>query len=270
MKLCWDNLENIRLNSTGDFLSTNTHAYVYKDACVVCGDPYLMNKHLPTDLCSKSCASKGRDIGKKFSDSHKKKLSTAQKRRFFNPENHPRWKGGVTRSKITLFDTYASQLLNVERTRRAVKFPEILEVVCVYCGRWFVPTPYSVRCRIVALNANPIYRTFGEGRFYCSDDCKNSCPTFRRHKYPKGFRLATSREVQPELRHIVFKRDGYTCQKCGKFDVEIHCHHIDPVSQNPIESADVDNCITLCAKCHKNIHKLPGCGFNELRCKEVL
>jgi hypothetical protein len=32
------------------------------------------------------------------------------------------------------------------------------------------------------------------------------------------------------------------------------------------KSADMDNCITLCVKCHKETHRLPGCGYYELRC----
>jgi 5-methylcytosine-specific restriction endonuclease McrA len=49
---------------------------------------------------------------------------------------------------------------------------------------------------------------------------------------------------------MVFERDNYKCVKCGE-EKPLHCHHIDPVKGNPIESADIDNCITLCKKCHK-------------------
>jgi hypothetical protein len=45
----------------------------------------------------------------------------------------------------------------------------------------------------------------------------------------------------------------------------LHCHHIDPVINNPIESADVDVCITLCKSCHKEVHNKPGCKYHELR-----
>jgi len=49
-------------------------------------------------------------------------------------------------------------------------------------------------------------------------------------------------------------------------EAQLHCHHIDPVSQNPIESADIDNCITLCKECHKEVHKKDDCKYHELRC----
>ena len=73
---------------------------------------------------------------------------------------------------------------------------------------------------------------------------------------------------------MVFKRDNWTCMNpdCNKSksefpELELHCHHIDPVINNPIESADIDNCITLCKECHINAHKkTPGCGYAELRC----
>ena len=79
----------------------------------------------------------------------------------------------------------------------------------------------------------------------------------------------TSREVQPELRQMRLEKDDYTCQKCHRTidEAELHCHHITGVEQNPIESADLDNCITLCKKCHKWAHTQKGCRYFELMCK---
>jgi len=69
---------------------------------------------------------------------------------------------------------------------------------------------------------------------------------------------------------MVLKRDNYTCQygDCGKTieDAELHCHHITGVVQNPIESADMDNCIIFCKEHHVLIHKNKGCGYNDLKC----
>ena len=109
----------------------------------------------------------------------------------------------------------------------------------------------------------------GEGNFYCSENCKKACPTYKQIKYPKGFKLTTSREVQPELRKLVLALDNYKCQTCeaGLEETELHCHHIGAVSQNPPESADIDNCITLCKKHHKQVYALPNCGYTELKCK---
>ena len=95
------------------------------------------------------------------------------------------------------------------------------------------------------------------------------CPVYNQSKYPKGYKKATSREVQPELRQMVLARDEYICQICGS-DKSLHCHHYEGIKLNPIESADVDACITLCKKCHIKVHKLPGCGYNDMKCKGEL
>ena len=73
------------------------------------------------------------------------------------------------------------------------------------------------------------------------------CPIYYQMKYPKGYRKATSREAQPELRQMVFQLDDWKCMKCESTK-SLHCHHITGVELNPIESADIDNCITLCTK----------------------
>jgi 5-methylcytosine-specific restriction endonuclease McrA len=70
---------------------------------------------------------------------------------------------------------------------------------------------------------------------------------------------------------LVLERDKWKCQKCGKTtdEVELHCHHILPINESPIESADVSNCITLCKYYHKEVHTTPGCGVGELKCKKL-
>jgi 5-methylcytosine-specific restriction endonuclease McrA len=71
--------------------------------------------------------------------------------------------------------------------------------------------------------------------------------------------------VQHELRQMVLARDNYTCKNCGSKDKPLHCHHIYPASIDPIESADLDNCMTLCEDCHKEVHKKDGCRYSQLR-----
>ena len=78
-----------------------------------------------------------------------------------------------------------------------------------------------------------------------------------------------SREVQPELRAMVLKRDKYTCQKC-ECTKKLQCHHIIPVAYDPLLSADMDNCITYCKKCHKKAHQQPGCTLADIRKNSVL
>ena len=143
-----------------------------------------------------------------------------------------------------------------------------VEAKCTYCGEWFEPARLQIRHRVDAIEGKEGLGK--ECRLYCSDKCKNNCPIYRQRKYPKDQKPATSREVQPQLRQLVFQRDDYTCQKCNthKHDLEvgIHCHHIEGVRWNPIESADEDICITLCKDCHDEAHSQDGCRYHELRC----
>lgn len=137
---------------------------------------------------------------------------------------------------------------------------------CTYCGQWFKPTRKEVTKRLAFIKG----QRSCEGRLYCSSGCKKACPIYQQQLYPRGFKNSTSREVQVELRQMVLERDNWTCQYkgCEKTveDTELHCHHIEPISQNPIESADVSNCVTLCKEHHKLVHSQEGCKYFQLRC----
>jgi len=150
--------------------------------------------------------------------------------------------------------------LTVDEEPRLAKDGISLEVKCKYCGKYFRPTNSETANRIKAINRKQT--DFSERSLYCSEGCKYSCSTYGQILYPKDFKPATSREVQPQLRKLVLERDNWTCRKCGNKDC-LHCHHIDPVANNPIESADVDNCITYCVECHKEAHQQDGCGYKE-------
>lgn len=168
---------------------------------------------------------------------------------------------------VASFNTYAHRLTPIEECRIEKNTIDTLQVKCTYCGAWFTPELSNVIRRLGCINGN----ISGEQRFYCSINCKKVCPIYRQKLYPKDMtKRSMSREVQPELRKLVFERDRYICQKCEKsqleLDVPLHCHHITGVEQNPIESADVDNCITLCKTCHSETHKLPKCSRYHLRC----
>ena len=171
------------------------------------------------------------------------------------------------------YDTYYEKLHTFDECQRDPKDPDLLQVRCKYCGNWFNPTMAEVRRRIQAITSGFANKR-GEANLYCSDGCKRACPIYGQVKYPKGFKNNSSREVQPELRKMVLERDNWTCQKCGKSkeehpDLELHCHHIFPLNEDPICSADIDNCETLCKECHNWIHmNVPGCGKHELRCSE--
>lgn len=165
------------------------------------------------------------------------------------------------------YDTYAERLNRYEDTRRNKENPAILECRCKYCGKWIMISSVQAGRRLGYINGTIPY----ESNFYCEgDECRNSCSIFKRQKYPKGFKNIQdlTREVQPELRKMVFERDGYQCLKC-KSTEELHCHHIEGILYNPIESADIDLCMTVCKSCHVEIHHEDGCTYYDMQCHEA-
>jgi endogenous inhibitor of DNA gyrase (YacG/DUF329 family) len=80
---------------------------------------------------------------------------------------HSGYKGGVAILGLTTYGTHKSTLGLYEDVRKQ-EGTEVLEVKCVYCGRWFIPTRNAVSSRLRAINN----LNKGEGRFYCSENCK--------------------------------------------------------------------------------------------------
>ena len=378
MILCWDNIENIRLNKNDDFSDIFKKRTYYLSVCKKCNTEFLGKKN--GKFCCLSCSisfnGKGKKHseetkakisashkgkkhseetrikvkefwknrkgffngkkhseetkakisashkGKKLSNEHKEKMSIAQKNRYeknkstllgkklsnehkekisnslkgqknpfynkkhseetkakmsqikkgkYSKENHPNWKGGY--DDIPLYDTYAYQIEWCEEVRRNKEDPNILEVKCFKCNKWYIPKISSVGNRLQYLKGN----YFGNYNFYCSDQCKNSCSIYRKsintimkEDAVRAGRLPwleLTREVQPELRSMVLERDEHKCVKCGSTK-DLQCHHILPISIEPLLSADIDNCVILCKECHIEVHKKDGCKYSQLNVKE--
>jgi 5-methylcytosine-specific restriction endonuclease McrA len=249
MKICWDNLEKLKYSERTGKWRKGTHYYFYIDNCKECNNSFLSQK-LYSDFCSNRCSQKGKNNS------------------IYTDNYSNTWKGGYSSKNIPLYDTYAKQLSFAEQVRRNKEDKNILEVKCTYCGKWHIPKRSEIKERVRALNGD----SDGEQRLYCSISCKQECSIFNQKKYPKGYKKASSREVQPELRQLVFKRDKYQCIKCDS-KKSLHCHHITGVEINPIESADIDNCVTLCKNCHKEVHSKDGCktsDYKRKKCKEKM
>ena len=197
--------------------------------------------------------------GKKHSDDTKQIISDTNR-----GKNAPGWKGGYATKNIPRYDLYAPHLEPYEECRRNEEDPNILDVKCTYCGKWFTPTCKEVSHRIGGINSNDTHR------FYCLDACKQECSIYKKIKYSvdrpknKNGKTDLAIEVPPEFRQMVFARDNHTCQRCGSTK-SLHCHHIVPKKLSPMEAVDLDNGIALCKHCHKWVHKnIKGCGYKEL------
>ena len=314
MKICWDNIEGLRLTKRGNLHHREKNLTYKLGVCEECEEDFISPRE--RRFCSNSCARTGKNnswYGKTFSDEHKEKLSVAgtgrkhteeskkkmsEVKKGYKPTEETKKKlrdsalkqfaNGMpeeTKEKLRIskldyyrqsdlpkYDLYKEKLDWIEECRRNDEDSNILEVKCTYCGRWFIPNINSVNHRIQILNGNDNYK--GGYRLYCSDGCKRACPIYRKSAYSlmkedavRAGRLnwlELNREIQPELRQLVLKRDDYKCVKCENIE-ELHCHHIYPVATDPLLSADIDNCITLCVECHKEVHKQDGCMYNELR-----
>ena len=296
MKLCWDSLEGMYLTRNG-FFRKGTNSYIFKDACINCGMPFLAErktkegKESTTKFCCNSCSKTGKKhseeskrkisayntgrigamLGKKHSEESKRKISICN-----IGDKNTFYKGGVKHLQIPLYDTYYQQLIVFEEVRIYM-----LRIGCVVyktlqvrcnessCKKWFRPTIVQVTDRLMVFSGF----SAGQYNFYCSNTCKGLCSTFRKIKYSRGFKTykGNSRPGQPQWRKMVLERDNYTCQICGFYSPDgkgLIGHHIEPVIRNPIESMDIDVGITLCESCDKMVHRLPGCSPAELRCKK--
>ena len=59
-----------------------------------------------------------------------------------------------------------------------------------------------------------------------------------------------------------FKRDSYTCQKCGKMGVQFQAHHIKSWAHYPELRFVLENLITLCISCHQETETYKGKNNN--------
>lgn len=71
-------------------------------------------------------------------------------------------------------------------------------------------------------------------------------------KNNKDYRM--SKEYK-DWREAVFVRDGFRCQICGKVGGELNAHHIKHFKDFPAERLNVDNGVTLCCECHRELHR---------------
>lgn len=282
MKICWDNIKDLYLSKNGN-LRKGGQIYIEVDSCDVCGNTYLARKHSFEKgfdrFCSNDCYSyskigthhtekskakisdsnKGRVspmLGKKHKNDTRRKISLSQ-----YGDKHSNYKGGVAKSNIPLFDTYACKISYAEHVRSIhVEGLKVLQVKCSKCNTWFTPTTSAVWRRIFSLNGTK----GGECRFYCSDTCKDNCDIFNQKKYPKFYnenKPYSERELRI-WREEVLRREDYKCEYCGKIATD--AHHEKPKKLEPLFALDPDNGIACCENCHYKYGHRDECSTGAL------
>ena len=131
-----------------------------------------------------------------------------------------------------------------------------LEVLCKYCGKYFIPCSSDTNKRIGALNGN----VGGDQYLYCSENCKQACPVYRQKLYPKGFKQKngeitenSGHEGNEIWKQEVIKRNieehgQLQCEICGNTNEnELSTHHEKPRKTHPEMSLDPDNGWVLCS-----------------------
>lgn len=118
-------------------------------------------------------------------------------------------------------------------------------IVCETCKKtFFVPNSQSVKKFCSQACYNEKLRREWSG-------CKN--PNWKNGITPKNHNIRGSANYI-NWRTLVFQRDNYTCQKCGKSNCYLNAHHIIPFSADKSLRFEVSNGISLCVKCHNKEH----------------
>jgi 5-methylcytosine-specific restriction endonuclease McrA len=113
--------------------------------------------------------------------------------------------------------------------------------VCKYCNASFSDKPYRRKS-------------------YCSKKCRGSMSGENHQNYQgkesRGIQTRRSWDVYKKLRKAVIIRDNCKCVLCE--DKGTQMHHIESWSNNENIRFEASNCILVCTKCHREIHKLCG------------
>lgn len=115
-----------------------------------------------------------------------------------------------------------------------------------------------------------IFAADRQSRIYCSVECYNKdrhMPKGENHHNWKG---GISKENDKKdswdyknWRKQVYERDNWTCQQCFIKGKKINAHHIKSWKYYPELRYSVDNGITVCEDCHKQIHQYYGYDSNK-------
>jgi len=205
MKICWDNIENIRYYD-GKWYD-NSIVYVYKESCEHCKEPFLAQKHSKAKFCSISCGLKGNDHNNWIKTSEGRKLISrkAKERYKNNPQKHPMFeKNHSLEAKRKMSKAHLGKIISDETKKK-----------------W---------SEIRSGEGNSMFGKFGSEH-----------PAWKGgvSKFPYCF------EFTKDLKEYIKYRDGYKCQNflCySKYPDDLCVHHIDYNKMNCVGSNLITLC----------------------------
>jgi hypothetical protein len=114
---------------------------------------------------------------------------------------------------------------------------------CVYCNKEYKGTRNSHYCSKACLKEHRKIIMVGEN----NPNWKGGVKTPNQ--------VGRNNIEHNEWIKAVFKRDNYTCQKCNQVGWELNAHHIKPWAKYKNLRYVLSNGLTLCKKCHKEVHR---------------
>lgn len=153
-------------------------------------------------------------------------------------------KGKIMRNSFVLYTEYAKQISLLTMEQRG----QLLTAIIQYVTDGTVPELDAVTemaFSIIQIRLDRDEEKSHRGRYHWN--WKGGITPLNR--------MDRSSAKYQYFRKCVLERDGYTCQKCGKTGGTLNVHHILRFSDYVGLRFDPSNGITLCEKCHREVHK---------------
>lgn len=125
----------------------------------------------------------------------------------------------------------------------------------LYCGKCAFKNGLIESKRyleMIGIGCDWFHATVDNGKIYVWTGKNSTPPHLRKPQQQRHL------SIYVEWRNKVFKRDDYTCQKCGQRGGELNAHHIKSFKDYPKLRHMISNGITLCYMCHKEQHRKGG------------